>query len=165
MLYRPSLFSVIIFLSHKCNYRNNIVYGYTSLYPSRWFRQYTNTITSNSISTRGSVFTQYLNYSGGKSRRYAKKKVSDFDGGDGDGVVGGLGAVGGLDGVGGSGLGISKKQIDRVKVKSLAPQYKPRGQNQIDYLKCLMDSDTKLVIGVGPAGCGKTLFAVYTAIQ
>ena len=45
------------------------------------------------------------------------------------------------------------------------PLYKPRTQNQKTYLSHLLDPATPIVFGIGPAGCGKTLFACITAIQ
>jgi phosphate starvation-inducible PhoH-like protein len=45
------------------------------------------------------------------------------------------------------------------------PLYKPRTQNQKTYLSHLLDPHTPIVFGIGPAGCGKTLFACITAIQ
>lgn len=61
------------------------------------------------------------------------------------------------------------KQIKHMGIlptaKSLAPNYYPTTENQRTYVKALNDEDTKIVLGVGPAGCGKTLFACNTAIQ
>ena len=45
------------------------------------------------------------------------------------------------------------------------PLYKPRTANQALYLKYLMDDRVKIVLGVGPAGCGKTLFACHRAVE
>ena len=45
------------------------------------------------------------------------------------------------------------------------PLYKPRTANQALYLKYLIDDRVKIVLGVGPAGCGKTLFACHRAIE
>lgn len=58
-----------------------------------------------------------------------------------------------------------KKMNNDVKLKSLAPLYKPRGKNQEAYVNYLNDPNVHIVLGVGPAGSGKTLFACYTAIQ
>lgn len=50
--------------------------------------------------------------------------------------------------------------------KENAPkEYKPKGPNQKIYVQYLNDPNTDIVLGVGPAGSGKTLFACYTAIQ
>jgi len=51
------------------------------------------------------------------------------------------------------------------KSKSLAPLYRPRSQNQRQYVAHLGDDSVPIVIGLGPAGCGKTLFACVTAID
>jgi len=47
----------------------------------------------------------------------------------------------------------------------LTPVYKPKGMNQKIYVRHLNNPDVSILIGVGPAGTGKTLFACYTAIQ
>jgi phosphate starvation-inducible PhoH-like protein len=51
------------------------------------------------------------------------------------------------------------------KMKALAPSYVPKTENQRMYLKHLTNSSVDIVLGVGPAGSGKTLFACYAAIQ
>ena len=51
------------------------------------------------------------------------------------------------------------------KHKSLAPVYSPKTANQKIYCSCLSDPNASIVLGVGPAGTGKTLFACITAIQ
>jgi phosphate starvation-inducible PhoH-like protein len=53
----------------------------------------------------------------------------------------------------------------KSRTKTLAPLYKPRSQNQRQYVDHLSDPDTSIVLGIGPAGCGKTLFACVTAIE
>lgn len=58
-----------------------------------------------------------------------------------------------------------KNKNDKINLKSLFPEYKPRGPNQELYFKSLQDPNVDIVIGVGPAGSGKTLFACYVAIQ
>ena len=45
------------------------------------------------------------------------------------------------------------------------PLYKPKTVNQELYLRFLNDDSVKIVLGVGPAGCGKTLFACHRAIE
>ena len=67
------------------------------------------------------------------------------------------GGDGGTGSSGGSGSG--------HKLKTLAPSYVPKTANQKEYLKYLTDPSVALVLGVGPAGTGKTLFACHTAIQ
>jgi phosphate starvation-inducible PhoH-like protein len=61
----------------------------------------------------------------------------------------------------GSGSDNSKGQ----KHKNLAPVYSPKTANQKTYCSCLSDPNASIVLGVGPAGTGKTLFACITAIQ
>jgi phosphate starvation-inducible PhoH-like protein len=51
------------------------------------------------------------------------------------------------------------------KHKHLAPVYTPKTANQKIYCGCLNDPNASIVLGVGPAGTGKTLFACITAIQ
>lgn len=60
---------------------------------------------------------------------------------------------------------LSKASQDHYKQKSLAPLYKPKTTNQHKYVSELNNHTTSIVIGVGPAGCGKTLFACITAID
>ena len=43
--------------------------------------------------------------------------------------------------------------------------YEPRGPNQADYVRYLQQSNTTIVVGTGPAGCGKTLFACCSAVE
>lgn len=43
--------------------------------------------------------------------------------------------------------------------------YYPRGHNQQKYVEFLENSNTSIIIGTGPAGCGKTLFACSAAVQ
>jgi phosphate starvation-inducible protein PhoH len=61
----------------------------------------------------------------------------------------------------GNEIGTSKVK----RCKSLAPQYSPKTLNQKTYWKHLNDPNVSIVLGVGPAGTGKTLFACNTAIQ
>ena len=51
------------------------------------------------------------------------------------------------------------------KSKSLAPVYQPRSDNQKTYVSHLFNGDMPIVLGIGPAGCGKTLFACVSAIE
>jgi len=48
---------------------------------------------------------------------------------------------------------------------ALSPLYKPRGLNQENYSKLLGDSRVSILLAVGPAGTGKTLFACNTAVD
>ena len=52
-----------------------------------------------------------------------------------------------------------------MPLKSISPVYSPKTSNQKTYVQYLGEPDTKIVLGVGAAGSGKTLFACYTAIQ
>jgi phosphate starvation-inducible PhoH-like protein len=54
---------------------------------------------------------------------------------------------------------------NRRKQRDISPLYKPKTINQELYFKCLMNPNYPIVLGIGPAGCGKTLFACVTAIQ
>ena len=49
--------------------------------------------------------------------------------------------------------------------KNSEQKYIPKSENQKLYVQYLNDPNTDIVLGVGPAGSGKTLFACYTAIQ
>jgi phosphate starvation-inducible PhoH-like protein len=56
-----------------------------------------------------------------------------------------------------------KKKLSELR--SLAPVYKPRSENQQQYVDYLNDATVPIVLGIGPAGCGKTLFACTSAIH
>ena len=59
----------------------------------------------------------------------------------------------------------SKKNSDfSSDMRCISPVYKPRSENQSRYVKFLCDKNTPIVIGVGPAGSGKTLFACNQAV-
>ena len=68
---------------------------------------------------------------------------------------------------------ISSRQSMRIhshkseipKSKNLAPKYIPKTPNQQIYQTHLKNPDTSIVLGIGPAGCGKTLFACLTALD
>jgi phosphate starvation-inducible protein PhoH len=51
------------------------------------------------------------------------------------------------------------------KPKNFAPLYKPRSDNQKTYVSHLANMSVPIVFGIGPAGCGKTLFACVRAIN
>jgi len=53
----------------------------------------------------------------------------------------------------------------KSKTKNIAPLYKPRSDNQRQYVSHLNNASVPIVFGIGPAGCGKTLFACITAIE
>jgi phosphate starvation-inducible PhoH-like protein len=59
----------------------------------------------------------------------------------------------------------NKSKINYRKNGKDEPLYEPRTPNQALYLKYLIDNRVKIVLGVGPAGCGKTLFACHRAIE
>ena len=98
------------------------------------------------VSIRG--FTPLVNtrhiYSSGVQMRL-KKTMSDFDNNNH-----------------GLSLPISSR---RTRSKSLIPSYLPRSENQKQYVSHLQNDGIPIVFGIGPAGCGKTLFACVTAIE
>lgn len=61
----------------------------------------------------------------------------------------------------------SKKNefFDNLIPKPLISSYFPKTQNQINYVKCLNEETSKIIIATGPAGTGKTLFACLKAID
>jgi phosphate starvation-inducible PhoH-like protein len=60
---------------------------------------------------------------------------------------------------------LRKKKKRNNKCAPMKTPYTPRGINQCRYVEYLEDPAAAIVLGVGPAGCGKTLFACYHAIQ
>jgi len=59
----------------------------------------------------------------------------------------------------------TKKNYDfNSNTRYMSPFYKPRSENQGLYVKYLCDKNIPIVIGVGPAGSGKTLFACNQAV-
>ena len=50
-------------------------------------------------------------------------------------------------------------------IKPLSSLYMPRGVNQQQYVNYLKDTNISILLGVGPAGTGKTLFACNEAVQ
>ena len=54
---------------------------------------------------------------------------------------------------------------DIPKPKYLAPKYSAKTPNQVLYNKYLKDPDVSIVLGIGPAGCGKTLLACINALD
>jgi phosphate starvation-inducible PhoH-like protein len=52
-----------------------------------------------------------------------------------------------------------------LDIRSMAPFYKPKSANQGVYVKHLSDPTIPIVLGVGPAGSGKTLFACCEAVS
>ena len=59
----------------------------------------------------------------------------------------------------------SSSKSDIPKPKNLAPKYSPKTPNQKIYHTHLNTPNTSIVLGIGPAGCGKTLFACLTALD
>lgn len=57
------------------------------------------------------------------------------------------------------------RRTKKTKIQKVIPTYVPRGANQQRYVDYLTNPDTSIVFGIGPAGCGKTLFACCSAIQ
>ena len=51
------------------------------------------------------------------------------------------------------------------QLRNLAPVYKPRGPNQKTYTDLLKNESVSVLLGIGPAGTGKTLFACATAVD
>jgi len=47
----------------------------------------------------------------------------------------------------------------------LTPKYSPKTENQRKYVDFLQNPDQNLIVAIGPAGCGKTLFACAQAIE
>jgi len=60
---------------------------------------------------------------------------------------------------------LQSKKINEFNQHQPHTIYKPKGENQEKYFKYLNDAETKLIITLGPAGTGKTLFACQKAIQ
>jgi phosphate starvation-inducible PhoH-like protein len=54
---------------------------------------------------------------------------------------------------------------DKFVPKPFMSSYFPKTQNQINYVKCLNDETSKVIVTTGPAGTGKTLFACLKAID
>jgi len=52
-----------------------------------------------------------------------------------------------------------------IKINTRNHYYKPKSSNQHQYINAIENEDVKIVAGVGPAGCGKTLFACLYAIN
>jgi phosphate starvation-inducible PhoH-like protein len=71
----------------------------------------------------------------------------------------------GLPNGGGSGKNKKNPKYQCIRDSNDEPLYQPRTPNQALYLKYLIDERVKIVLGVGPAGCGKTLFACHRAIE
>lgn len=57
------------------------------------------------------------------------------------------------------------QKASKSNKSGLIPLYKPRTSNQKLYLDKITHDNSKVIIGLGPAGTGKTLFACLYAIQ
>jgi len=62
-------------------------------------------------------------------------------------------------------LNHAKKITQQVYKKSLTPLYSPKSENQKKYVDLLTNPEKSLIVALGPAGCGKTLFACSHAIE
>jgi phosphate starvation-inducible PhoH-like protein len=62
-------------------------------------------------------------------------------------------------------LTMKTSRVSKLKKSGLTPLYQPRTPNQRKYLDKITDYNSKVIIGLGPAGTGKTLFACLYAIQ
>lgn len=58
-----------------------------------------------------------------------------------------------------------KKGSSGSDLRAMSPLYNPRGINQEQYVKWLDDHRVSILLGVGPAGTGKTLFACNSAVK
>jgi len=47
----------------------------------------------------------------------------------------------------------------------LTPKYSPKTENQRKYVEFLQNQEKNLIVAIGPAGCGKTLFACSQGIE
>lgn len=59
----------------------------------------------------------------------------------------------------------AKKTASSYDKKSMVPYYKPKTENQKLYVQHLSNEDIPIVLGIGPAGSGKTLFACVQAVH
>lgn len=60
---------------------------------------------------------------------------------------------------------VSMSKRKPAAVATSVPGIVPVGENQEAYVRALNDANVSMVFGTGPAGCGKTLFACYAAID
>ena len=59
----------------------------------------------------------------------------------------------------------AKKITPHLHKKTLTPLYTPKSANQKNYVDLLTNPEKSLIVALGPAGCGKTLFACSHAIE
>ena len=64
-----------------------------------------------------------------------------------------------------SSLFMKVKKSNKDFVGRRIPLYAPRSENQEKYVSSLSNMSVPIVFGIGPAGCGKTLFACVKAIE
>ncbi len=59
----------------------------------------------------------------------------------------------------------SKKRVKAVQIPSpvLLKEFKPRTQNQYEYIRCIIESE--ITFSIGPAGSGKTACAIGLALE
>lgn len=57
-----------------------------------------------------------------------------------------------------------KKGASGKELRATFPEYIPRGANQEQYVKWLENKNVSILVGIGPAGSGKTLFACNAAV-
>ena len=62
-------------------------------------------------------------------------------------------------------LNHAKKITNQLHKKTLTPLYSPKSENQKKYVDLLTNPEKSLIVALGPAGCGKTLFACSHAIE
>jgi len=60
---------------------------------------------------------------------------------------------------------VLKARKSSGELKTLSHFYKPKTPNQEEYVKHLSDLSVPIVLGIGPAGSGKTLFACNQAVM
>ena len=58
-----------------------------------------------------------------------------------------------------------KKGSSGKDLRAMSPVYNPRGVNQEQYVNWLDDKKVSILLGIGPAGTGKTLFACNAAVK
>ena len=64
-----------------------------------------------------------------------------------------------------SGRFLHMKRVSGGKERSLSRSYTPKSENQRTYVADLKSPSKDIVVGVGPAGTGKTLFACHVAVE
>ena len=62
-------------------------------------------------------------------------------------------------------LNMRAEKSKRFPLKALSLAYTPKNENQRRYVDALQNKNISMVVNLGPAGTGKTLFACHSAIQ